>query len=79
MQKRKYGKFSVWAYSSNIEIYEDGENGGRVLFMECTGDEPYRGITNGRDLGFYFEGLTRRGQIAFIKREGGHDGQIVAL
>lgn len=79
MQKRKYGKFSVKAYRSNIEIFEDGKNSGRVLFMECTEDTPYKGITNGIDLGFYFGGLTRRGQIAFIKREGGHDGQIVAL
>lgn len=77
--KRKYGKFSVKEYRSNIEVFEEGENGGRVLFMECTNDKPYRGITNGQDLGFYFGKLTRRGQIAFIKREGKHNGQIIAL
>lgn len=65
----KYGEIICRSYPSNIEIFAGiNEKRGRVLLLECTGDVPVLGYTNGKDLGLHFNGLSRRGKIAFIKR-----------
>lgn len=65
----RYGKIEVRGYPSNIEIFAgENEERGRVVHMECTGDVPYCGIIRGTELASYVRGLSRRGQIEFIKR-----------
>ena len=85
----KYGEFTCRRYPANIEIFMDSVtsivdgreliSGGRVLFMVCDGDTPYRGITDSGELMAHFENLSYRGKIAFIKREGEHDKYIESL
>lgn len=48
-------EYRIDTYPSNIEIFEYGENGGRIASITCTGDEPVilsgKKYTRGIELG----------------------------